>query len=418
MAAAEAVYNLPVDCWELIFTFLIINDDDILIHYVKTLSLVSKPFLSLISRLILSITISDPTPSFLRRLFHRFSNLNSLHLSFYHLDAAVASSLRNRPTLKSLSISYFDPDDENYVISHFLDSLLTLKGLTCLDLLGLQISDDFLSSIATEGLPLNKFVLRSCTGYSYDGICFLLSKCSGIQHLSFHRNDFLNDHHIAQLSLFLGALVSIRLSDCWNLTKSALFALIRNCSSLSQITMEGIGTKSIHSSNSFKDFHVNAQLKSLCLTYDSSINDANIFLFASIFPNLELLDLSSCDGISERGICQVLTSCCKIKHLNLSDCRQAWLLRMNFVTPQLEVLNLSGTPVDDITLYQISKSCSGLLHLSLRCCKHVTEKGVMHVVQNCTQLKEIDLKFCYKVDADVVVSETVKRDIVPPRFLF
>ncbi|CAI8601467.1 unnamed protein product [Vicia faba] len=299
---------------------------------------------------------------------------------------AVSSALRNRPTLKSLSISYFDPDDENYLISHFLDSLLTLKGLTCLDLLGLQISDDFLSSIATEGLPLNKFVLRSCTGYTYDGICFLLSNCSGIQHLSFHRNDFLNDHHIAQLSLFLGGLVSIRLSDCWNLTKSALFALIRNCSSLSEITMEGIGTKSLQTSNSFKDFHVNAQLKSLCLTYDSSINDANIFLFASIFPNLELLDLTSCDSISERAICQVLTRCC--------------------------------TRVDDKTLYEISKSCSGLLHLSLRYCKHVTENGVMHVVQNCTQLKEIDLKFCYKVDADIVVSETVKRDIVPPCFLF
>ncbi|XP_058732992.1 uncharacterized protein LOC131604576 [Vicia villosa] len=412
--AAEALFNLPVDCWELIFTFLIFDDNntqDNLIHYVKSLSLVSKTFHSLISRLVLSITISDPTPSVLRRLFHRFSNLNSLNLSFHHLDAAIALALRDRPTLKSLSISNFDPDEENCIFSHFIDSLLSLKCLTCLDLLGLQISDDFLCTIATEGFPLKKFVLRSCSGYSYDGIYFLLSKCSGIQHLGFHRNDFLNDHHIAQLSLFLGDLVSIKLCDCWNLTKSALFALI------SEITMEGIGKESVESFYSLKDFDVNLQLKSLCLTYNSSIKDENILMFASIFPNLQLLDLSSCNSISEKSICQVLNRCCKIKYLNLSDCREVWLLKLNFAIPELEVLNLSNTSIDDKTLYEISTTCCGLLHLSLRCCKHITEKGVTNVIKNCTQLKEIDLRFCHKVDAEAIL-KSVERDNYSTIFLF
>lgn len=64
---------------------------------------------------------------------------------------------------------------------------------------------------------------------------------------------------------------------------------------------------------------------------------------------------------------------------------------MKFVVPKLEVLNLSNTRVDDETLYAISKNCPGLLQLLLELCNDVTEKGVKHVVENCTQLKEIYL---------------------------
>ncbi|KEH17128.1 RNI superfamily protein [Medicago truncatula] len=56
----------------------------------------------------------------------------------------------------------------------------------------------------------------------------------------------------------------------------------------------------------------------------------------------------------------------------------------------MEVLNLTFTKVNDETLYVISKSCSGLLHLILEKCSRVTMKGVKHVVNNCTQLREIN----------------------------
>jgi hypothetical protein len=55
---------------------------------------------------------------------------------------------------------------------------------------------------------------------------------------------------------------------------------------------------------------------------------------------------------------------------------------------------LSYTQVDDETLYVISKSCRGLLQLSLEDCYFVTEKGVNHVVENCTQLKDINWNDC------------------------
>ncbi|PNX83559.1 F-box/LRR-repeat protein [Trifolium pratense] len=162
---------------------------------------------------------------------------------------------------------------------------------------------------------------------------------------------------------------------------------LRNCPSLSEIKMERIGSDIVENFESFAEFGVYPQLKSLyleCTTFTTRIltyfesfvefgvypqlkslylgnntswlSDESIIMFASIFPNLQLLDLNSCNRISE--------------------------------VPNLEVLNLSNTNVDDETLYVISKNCCGLLKLLLDQCGGFTKKGVKHVLKNCRQLRE------------------------------
>jgi len=178
--------------------------------------------------------------------------------------------------------------------------------------------------------------------------------------------------------------------------------------------------KNVHNSDSLMEFGVQPQLKSLYLANNSWLNDESIIMFASIFPSLQLLDLRSCQNIS-KGVGQVLKSCCKIRNLNLAYCSTVNLLGINFRVPQLEVLNLSYTKVDDGTLYVTSKNCRGLLHLLLEN-SDVTERGVKHVLENCTQLREINLKGCDKVHASVVDSmvfsrPSLRKIIAPPGFL-
>ncbi|RHN58007.1 putative leucine-rich repeat domain, L domain-containing protein [Medicago truncatula] len=129
------------------------------------------------------------------------------------------------------------------------------------------------------------------------------------------------------------------------------------------------------------DFVAYPQLKHLRLAQNPWLSDEDIIMFASIFPNLQLLDLSNCCRIFDEGITQVLRICCNIRYLNLSGCSIVKLLEMNFKVPKLEVLNLSYTKVDDETLYKISKSCCGLSKLLLKNCYDVTKKGVNHVVE-------------------------------------
>jgi F-box/leucine-rich repeat protein 2/20 len=307
----------------------------------------------------------------------------------------IASAIRQRPNLRSLSLSWISFQiDDNIITSHFIDSLVSLKGLTCLQLSCRQISDELLSSTGMGDLPLRRLVLQYCTGYSYAGVFSLLSKCQCVQHLDLHNADFLNDQNIVTLSLFLADLVSINLSQCWQLTNSALFALVRNCPSLSNIKMEQtrIGENIAENSNSSMNFVLNPELKYLYLAHNSLLKDESLLMFASILTNLQLLDLSNCNDISEEGICQILRRCCKIRHLNLSQCNVVKLHILNFEVPKLEVLNLSYE-----TLHAISKNCHGLLQLLLKRCNNVTKKGVKHVVENCTQLREINLAHCCKV---------------------
>ncbi|RHN50351.1 putative leucine-rich repeat domain, L domain-containing protein [Medicago truncatula] len=164
-----------------------------------------------------------------------------------------------------------------------------------------------------------------------NGIRNLLSKCQCIQHLNLDCIYFLKDQHVVELSFYMGNLVSISLNDCYLLAETTLFSLVRNCPSLSEIQMQSsaIGEESLGHSDSLVEFGVYPQLKSLYLGYTSWLSDEIIIMFASIFPNLKLLDLKGCHQIFD-GICHVLRKCRELKHLNLAYCEQVKLRAMNF----------------------------------------------------------------------------------------
>ncbi|MCI03754.1 F-box/LRR-repeat protein, partial [Trifolium medium] len=215
-------------------------------------------------------------------LFHLFNNckyLEEVIIFTCHeiTSAGLAFAIPERPTLRSLSFSTLK-DSDVFPTSQFIDSLVSLKGLTCLVLNYLNISDELLYSIAREGLPLTRLELHSCNDYSYAGIYFLLSKCQRIQHLNLEYANFLNDQHVVQLSWFLSDLVSINLNYCRELTLSALFALVMNCSSLSEIKMESIGSDIVGHSDNLVDFGVYPQLKALYLGDNSWLTDEIIIM--------------------------------------------------------------------------------------------------------------------------------------------
>ncbi|KEH25247.1 putative leucine-rich repeat domain, L domain-containing protein [Medicago truncatula] len=327
---------------------------------------------------------------FLPLLFKRFANLNTLNLKHFldhrNLDDLL-NQLSNFPLkLTSLKLDecYF-PTDGLQALSQ---NITTLTSLSCYCV---YFFENSLTDIV-DCFPLLTKLIIYFPLVAYDNqtnfvntIHRLLSKSPCIQHLELCHITSLNDQHVVDFSLFLGNLVSINLCGGY-LTETTFFSLVRNCPLLTEIKMENtcIGKETVGHSG------VYPQLNSLYLGTNYWLIDEIIIMFTSIFPNLQLLDLTRCSQISE-GICQVLKKCCKLKHLNLAFCSKVKLHGMNFAVPELEVLNLSNTSVDDETLSVISKNCCGLLQLQLDNCKNVTEKGVEHVVENCTQLREINL---------------------------
>ncbi|GAU35696.1 hypothetical protein TSUD_258710 [Trifolium subterraneum] len=334
-------------------------------------------------------------------------------------DNGIASAIRERPNLRSFS---FNLSEEMSTSTELIDSLRSLERLSSLDLSFSRISDQLLSSLADKGINLRRLVLRRCTRYSYTEIFNLLSISCFLQHLDLQNAMFLSDYRVDELSKYLLSLVSVNLSHCRKLTESTLFSLVKNCPFLDEIRMEytcigKFGVEKLSSSTNFAQM----EMKSLHLAYNPFLNDETIKWFTSICPNLELLDVSNCSCISE-GIVEVLRSC-KIIYLNLSSCPEVNLHGMNFEVPKLEVLNLSFTRIDDKTLDAISKSCLGLLQLELERCYNITEKGVKQVVENCTRLKEINLRHCCKVSVGVSLwmgmvlsSPSLRKIMTPPHF--
>jgi hypothetical protein len=208
----ETCSYLPDDCWEIIFRFLIINDNN-RHHYLNSLSLVSKQFLSVTNGLLFSLTVYNSTLPFLDRLFERFTNVNFLNLSRYKcdLDMLLCKISRFPLNITSLNISNILVFPANGLRA-FSQKITTLTSLNASDIHSLKSSH--LLFIADcfpllKQLNLGKSLRKSHT-YA---IHSLLSKCH-LQHLELDRSDFLNDQHVAQLTLFLADLVSINLNGC------------------------------------------------------------------------------------------------------------------------------------------------------------------------------------------------------------
>ncbi|XP_045788789.1 F-box/LRR-repeat protein 3-like [Trifolium pratense] len=337
--------------------------------------------------------------------------------------AGIAFAIRRRPSLNSLSISNFreDPTQIDDFTSYFIDSLATLKNLTCLDLSFSGISDVLLYSIALDHLPLRKLVLQGCYNYTYTGISYLLSKRPSLQHLDLRHAVFLDDQRFNHLCQFFGELVSINVGCCDKLTNSSFFALLTNCPMLAEIRMEstkiGIGP-----TPSVVDLVVYPQVKSLHLAYNSALADKHINIFGFMFPKLQLLDLSFCRHISQQHIAILLKRCNKIRHLEFACFPQAKPFSIDFdEASNLEVLNLSHSTIDDEELYEISKFFPRLLQLDLGHCYDVTDKGVGLAVENFTHLREINLRQCRKVSTNIVSSmifsrPSLRKITAPPHF--
>ena len=263
---------------------------------------------------------------------------------------------------------------------------------------------------------MRNLVLQGCCQYTFNGIYYFLSKCWFLQHLDLQNANFLIDPHLLELCVFLSDLVSINVSGCDRLTNLALFALLESCPLLSEIRMEsteiGIGP--------LVDSVVYHQVKSLHLANNCWLQDENINVFAFMFPNMQLLDLSSCIGISD-WIGEVLKRCSNLRHLNLAFCPYINLPWINFKAPKLEVLNLSLSRIDDLVMYAISKICPRLQKLDLERCYGITEKGVKLVVENCTHLREINLRYCCRVsttnvDWMIFLRPSLSKITAPPHF--
>jgi F-box/leucine-rich repeat protein 2/20 len=138
--AASSEFYLPDECWELICTFLADGNH----RYTEYLSLACKRFLSITNRLRDSFTISDSTLPFIPTLFHRFPNLESLHITSFQGDLnALLRQISKFPLedLESLELSNLSKFPSEGLRA-FSKKITTLTSFACSNI-GLFRNKDF-----------------------------------------------------------------------------------------------------------------------------------------------------------------------------------------------------------------------------------------------------------------------------------
>ncbi|AET02653.1 uncharacterized protein [Medicago truncatula] len=136
-------FYLPDECWESVFKFLnVVDDDGNNQRNLEPLSLISKQFLSITNRLIFSLTVSDPAHPPLRHLFHRFTSLASLDLSHYKGDL---NKLINKISCFPLKLTSLNLSNHLTIptngLQAFSQNITTLTSLTCSHMGNLRSSD-------------------------------------------------------------------------------------------------------------------------------------------------------------------------------------------------------------------------------------------------------------------------------------
>ncbi|XP_010244792.1 PREDICTED: F-box/LRR-repeat protein 2 [Nelumbo nucifera] len=294
-------------------------------------------------------------------------------------------------------------------------SLVYAKALCTIEFSQMALSDDLLHSMFKANLPLQKLALSRCRGYTYVGISSLLSAYRSLNYLDIGGADFLTDQSITELFQYLQNLSFINLNSCSHLTNSTLFNLARDCPSLEEIRME---RTSLGEEKFSTELRKNNQIRTLKLAWNKCLSDTTLKKVGIVCPNLRSLDLSHCWSITEKGIEAIGSSCIGIMELKVNGCKEMANLGTTMGFSKLESLRAAGSGMNDEGLSMVSQSCRRLLCLDLEGCLEVTAKGVKEMVGNCKGLRELNLKKCCKVSADIlawmIFSRPSLRMVVPP----
>ncbi|GAB4850046.1 hypothetical protein Ancab_029344 [Ancistrocladus abbreviatus] len=186
-------------------------------------------------------------------------------------------------------------------------NLLGMKGhidcsrvLSSLIFIHMEISDQFLDSMIQANLPLKRFILSNCSGYTFAGISLLLQRYQTLESVAFDGAEFLTNESIEYMVQFMGKC--LYLSQCFRREELDLVIVPESCREIRHLDITGCK-------------HVN-------------------------FNRMED-DLEDCQNVTTEGV-RMVEKCQRLRCLNLSGCNGVdfeivdWIVSLrHLVSPSL-----------------------------------------------------------------------------------
>ncbi|XP_075720310.1 F-box/LRR-repeat protein 4 isoform X2 [Rhinoderma darwinii] len=330
---------------------------------------------------------------------------NSSLLEYYtELDAVELHGVKEKPmlSLKTVTIDMNDLDEDDY------DD----KDGCGIDCLTNQFSSATLRDWTNNGyfdkLPY-ELIQLIISHLSLPDLCRLAQTCKLLYQ---HCCDPLQYTHLS-------------LQPYWaTLTDASLEYLLPRCTLVQWLNLSWTGNRGFITTSGFSRLLKvsGAELVRLELACGHFLNEACLEVIAEMCPNLQELNLSSCDKLPPQAFNHV-SKLCGLKRLVLyrTKIEQTALLSILNFCPELQHLNLgSCVLIEDCDLIAgvIGAKCKKLRSLDLWRCKNITEKGIMELASGCPLLEELDLGWCPTLHSVTGCFANVARKLPDLRKLF
>lgn len=262
-------------------------------------------------------------------------------------DAGIASIGSGLCSLQSLDISYCRK--------------LTDKGLSavaegCQDLRSLHlagcrfVTDGTLQALSKNCHNLEELGLQGCTNISDSGITDLVNGCQKIKFLDLNKCSNIGDIGISSVSeLCSSSLKTLKLLDCYKVRDESILFLAKFCENLETLIIGGCRDIS-----------------------DDSIKQ----LAASCKSSLKNLRMDWCLNISDSSLSCILTQCRNLEALDISCCEEvtdAAFQGLGEVELSLKVLKVNCPNVTVVGIGNVLEKCNSLEYIDVRSCPHVTQ---------------------------------------------
>ncbi|XP_055289174.1 F-box/LRR-repeat protein 4 [Moschus berezovskii] len=307
--------------------------------------------------------------------------INSSLLDYYtELDAVVLHGTKDKPmlSLKTSLIDMNDLEEDDY----------EEKDDCEMDHLNKKFSSTALREGPSNGyfdkLPyeLIQLILNHLT---LPDLCRLAQTCK-----------LLNQHCCDPLQY-----IHLNLQPYWaKLNDTSLEFLQARCTLVQWLNLSWTGNRGFISVAGFSRFLkvCGSELVRLELSCSHFLNETCLEIISEMCPNLQDLNLSSCDKLPPQAFSHI-TKLCGLKRLVLyrTKVEQTALLSILNFCSDLQHLSLGSCVMIedyDVTASMIGAKCKKLRTLDLWRCKNITENGIAELASGCPLLEELDLGWC------------------------
>ncbi|KAK4198883.1 putative SCF E3 ubiquitin ligase complex F-box protein [Triangularia verruculosa] len=207
-------------------------------------------------------------------------------------------------------------------------------------------------------------------------------------------------------------LKRLKLNDCQQLTNEAVLAFAEHCPNILEIDLHQcklIGNEPVTAL-----IEKGQALRELRLVNCDLIDD-NAFLSLpdKTFENLRILDLTSCDKLTDRAVQKIIQVAPRLRNLVFAKCRQLTddaLYAIAGLGKNLHFLHLGHChQITDEAVKKLVAECNRIRYIDLGCCTHLTDDSVMKLA-TLPKLKRIGLVKCAQItDASIIALANANR---------